>query len=243
MKNKFSVKRPTADAVKKFNDLLEARHNADSIAKMRKVLEEKEALMRKWNWSNILFKDEQTGKVGVQDVTGKILVATEFDEVGNLGTFNPESFNSTIAVRDGNKWGFIYADGSGQFACDTIYDHLEWIPFTTLYAAKWGGKADTFGIVSELGIVVVPNILTKIENVTKGVLRIEKDGKVGAVSTSGVVMPIYDSWTIDKHMDVVFMKEKTEGYVSKRTGIFVPKSEFERRDYIGMTDFFVAECD
>ena len=242
---KLSLLKPTTEALKMFDDLLQAQHRADTIRKMRVAHEKLEDLKSKWDWSNILVKDETSGKYGVKDVAGTMLVATEYDEIGYLGNYDPEHYCATIAVRDGNKWGFIHADGTGQFACDTIFDHLERIPSTNLYSAKWGGKTDTVGIVNNIGLVVVPNILTKIGDVNNGVIRIEKDGKVGAVSClySKVVMPQYDSWTIDNRWNVLFKKGRTEGYISISTGLFIPKSRTERRDYIGLGDFFMADCE
>ena len=192
----LNLVRPTMKVVKEYDTLRDSLSFAEDFSQRMAIRENMDSLRGKWDWSNILFKDEKTGKVGVKDVTGKILVAAEYDEVGKVGEYESLMFTAlTIAVRDGSKWGFIYADGTGNFACDTIYDHLEWIPNTEVYIAKWGGNADTVGIVDGMGEVVVPNILTRVGDVTKGVILIEKDGKVGAVTSDGseVVMPKYDS--------------------------------------------------
>ena len=245
MTKEFSIMRPTNEAVKTYNSLLTAKHKAKTLEKICSIHEELMDLKHKWDWSNILFKDEKTGKLGVKDVSGKMLVAAKYDEFGYLGTYAPEPSTAIIAVRDGSKWGFIFADGTGQFACDTIFDHLEWIPSTNLYAAKWSDKTDTIGIVNAYGLVVFPNTLSKVGEVTHGIVRIEKDGKVGAVGThsDGLVMPEYDSWTITDRWNILFKKGQTEGYVSTSTGLFIPKSEFDRRDYIGMDDFLMVDND
>ena len=136
-----------------------------------------------------------------------------------------------------------YNGGTGQFACDHIFDHVAWIPSTALYVAKWGGVKETVGIVDGLGSVIFPNFLTKVGPVSKGVIPIEKDDKIGLVSDTGydIVMPKYDSWCIDKNQYVLFKKGRYVGYVSTSTGIFVPKSLFNRRDYIGLDDFFMVD--
>lgn len=240
----LNLVRPTMNVVKEYNTLLASLSFAEDFSQRMAVREKMDALRSKWDWSNILFKNEKTGKMGVKDVSGKELVAAEYDEVDNIGEYESLMNTShTVAVRDGSKWGLIFADATGNFACDTIFDHLEWIPNTEVYIAKWGGKADTVGIVNFMGAVVVPNILTRVGDVTKGVILIEKDGKVGAVTSDGseVVMPKYDSWTIDKNYDVLFKSGRTLGYVSTKTGIFVPRSLFRRRDYIGLSNFLMAQ--
>lgn len=238
----ITLMKPTTEAVKKFNDLLKDQHKADTIRKMRVAHEKLKALKSKWDWSNILVKDETSGMYGVKDVAGKMLVATEFDEIGHLGYYDPEYYCAVIAVRNGNKWSFIHADGTGEYASDIRFDYLEYIPSTTdLYIAKWGGT-NTLGIVNDLGTVIYPNILTKIGKAENGLFSIEKDGKVGAINKFyEVVHPIYDSWTIEENNDVLFKTGPIVGYVSTRTGIFVPKSDASSRNYIGLSDFFLSD--
>ena len=78
-------------------------------------------------------------------------------------------------------------------------------------------------------------IITQLEEKSKGFSGPD------TVLSNEVVMPKYDSWTIDKNYDVLFKSGRTLGYVSTKTGIFVPRSLFRRRDYIGLSDFLMAQ--
>ena len=237
-----TLMKPTTEAINEYNNLVRITIEDKHLDNRLKASDRLEELQHEWDWSNILVKDETSGKYGVKDIAGKMLGSTEFDEISHAGDYDPEYYCAVVAVRKGNKWGFIHANGTGEYACDIRFDYLEYIPSTTdLYKAKWGGT-NTLGIVNELGTVLYPNILTKIGEAEDGLFSIEKDGKVGAINKYyEVVHPIYDSWTIEETNELLFKTGPIVGYVSTRTGLFVSKSDAKRPNYIGLTDFFLSD--
>lgn len=228
-KEEKKLPRPTVEQLNVFDQLkeklrdpkLEGKPYDDIIAQIND-------LISSYDWNNYEFTDPATGKKGVKNAAGQILVPAEFEEFTFLGDHHIFNLPYLAAKKDG-KFGVVTADGSGKVICDFRFDLLSWYPYTGLYKACWDGVTNKFGLVSKEGKVFIPNVLTQISEPWNDFMLLEADGKFGAldVSTYYFVLPEYDKvdWEPDEY--VVFHKDGLEGYIIEETGEFVPKEQFE----------------
>ena len=224
---KKNLPRPTVEQLNEF-DQLRARLDDLQGAAYIEVVKKRNDLYFSYDWDNYEFTDPATGKKGVKNAAGQILVPAEYDGFTFLGDHNAYNFFHLGAEKDG-KFGVVSTDGSGKVLCDFRFDDLDRNYSTGLYTACWDGVKDRFGFVSKEGKVLIPNVLTKLHKPWNDFMLLEADGKFGAfdVSTYYYVLPEYDQidWEPDKY--VVFHKDGVEGYVIEETGEFVPKEKFE----------------
>jgi hypothetical protein len=184
-------------------------------------------LEEQYNWLNEEFTDPTTGKKGVKDVAGEILIPARYDGFNTLGCyFNMHRFPHA-ALKDG-KYGIVKADGSGKELSDFCFDLLSWQPGTSLFEAYWNGDTKHHGFVDVLGNVICPNILTGHDDRPSGIMTIWTDKKIGAIDLDSYlcVLPEYDEIYPDDIERFVFKKDGKEGYITD-TGEFVTKEQLE----------------
>lgn len=114
--------------------------------------------------------------------------------------FSPEA--PVIAEKDG-KCGIVKGDGSGQQLSEFKYDYIQSLPFCTLYAARWDGVKERFGIIAATGEVLCPNVLTSIGEVFNGIMTINSENKCGVIDVDSYqcVLPEYDDLEMDAEAD------------------------------------------
>lgn len=220
----------TAELAKEYDELMarletiDVNNTSDSTGKLYDRLDE---LQSNYDWDNYAFTDPETGKKGVKDITGRILIPARYDKLTYLGSY---LFHHTVpqaVVKDG-MFGIVAADGSGKELSDFRFKALVVDWFTGLYWAKWG-KSDRLGLVTPKGEVFIPNILTKTYEPWNDFMLLESDGKFGAldVSTLNFVLPTFDKVDDTPDQNVIFYKDGVEGYVVEETGEFITKKQFE----------------
>lgn len=172
--------------------------------------------------ANRRFEDPVTGKKGVMTPAGKILVPAEYDEFVFTGNINRRLTNLP-AIKDG-KYGLVAADGTGKPVCEFRFDWIDWTPFGIL-VAKWDGVKDKFGLIDYNGKVMIPNVLTRIYRPWNDFVKLEANGKFGALDiyTYHCIVPEYDLIVFDKNDELRFRKDGVWGYVIEETGEFIPK--------------------
>ena len=227
MKEEKNLPRPTVEQLNEF-DQLRASLNDLQGAAYDETINKLNNLISSYDWDNYEFTDPATGKKGVKNAAGQILVPAEYDRFTFLGDHNVFDLSHFAAEKDG-KFGVVSADGSGKVLCDFRFDALIWNAYTGLYDACWDGVKGKFGFVSKEGKVLIPNVLTQLYEPWNDFMLLEADGKFGAfdVSTFYYVLPEYDKIDWEPDEDVVFHKDGVEGYVIEETGEFVPKEKFE----------------
>ena len=229
MKEEQNLPRPTLEQLDEFDQLnAKLRDSELQGADYDEIIAKMNALIISYDWNNYEFTDPATGKKGVKNAAGQILVPAEFEGFTFLGDHHMFNLPHLAAKKDG-KFGVVAADGTGKVICDFRFDALIWYPYTGLYQACWDGVSDKFGLVSKEGKVFIPNVITKFYEPWNAFMLLEADGKFGAldVSTFHFVLPEYDQIDWDPDEDVVFHKDGVEGYVIEDTGEFVPKDLFE----------------
>jgi hypothetical protein len=125
-------------------------------------------------------------KMGFKDLTGKVVIPPQFDDVGY--------FSEGLApVRVGEKWGYI--DKTGKIVIPPQYAnaHSFWEGRAAVnIGSKWGyGK---WGFIDKMGKMVIPPRYDYVGNFSEGLAWVAVDGKYGFIDQAGtmVIPPQYD---------------------------------------------------
>ena len=229
MKKEEQLPRPTIEQLRAFDELTARLKDLQfEDDEYDEVIDKLNALIASCDWKNYVFTDPSTGKKGVKNPAGEILIPACYEEFNFVGDRNVFPLSHMAAKKDG-KYGVVVADGSNNVLADFRFDLLIWNPYTALYEACWDGVRGKFGMVTSKGDVFIPNVLTNSYEPWNDFMLLESDGKFGAldVSTFYYVLPEYDEVDWDADQEVVFHKNGVEGYVIEETGEFVPKQQFE----------------
>lgn len=225
----------TAEQAKEYDALMQKMNSIDSSWSSDAadaVYNRLSELENNYDWFNVEFTDPATGKKGVKDVTGRILIPAQYDDVLTLGSYMYHRVFPHAVMKDG-KVGIVKADGSGEAMTDFRFDTAAWICGSDLFMATWGGDKDHCGVVDALGNVVCPNILTGFSPVDiNQIIFIESHGKHGVIDggTHLCVLPEYDEVESSPDDFIVFRKDGQEGYISE-DGEFVTKEQYENDEH------------
>ena len=166
---------------------------------------------------------EEGGKVGLKDMTGKILVPAMYAQINNHFDYTC-CRNMPVTAKDLNgKYGIVAADGSGKQLCPFIYDYTAYIPWSNSYAARIGKK---YAILNARGEVIVEPIADSYCECMNGIIVFESEGKYGLVTEYGTYAePVYDE--IDENDDAVYatLGDK-KGYIDEG-GKFIDENDEE----------------
>ena len=235
MEKEQNLPRPTVELMNEYDQLME-QMGFDAIAILGT---EKDVIVARifelaslYNWDDYEFTNPITGKKGVKDAAGQILIPAEYEEFPQLGNRHSFCLPHMAAKKDG-KFGIVKADGTGKVIADFCFDYLIYCPYIAMYQAFWDGVKDKFGCVESNGKVFIPNVLTKYYEPHNEFILLEADGKYGAIDvyTFSFVLPQYDKIKCEHRANVVFYKDGKEGYVVADTGEFVPKDQFDDEKY------------
>ena len=232
MTNEKKLPRPSLEQLRTFDELCgKTRDPQISGDQYQEMVNQVNDLIANYDWDNYVFDDPATGKKGVKNPAGEILVPADYEAFSFLGDHNIFPMPHFAAQKDG-KWGIVSADGANTVLCDFRFDYLQWYPFAACYIARWDGVQDKFGFVNKEGKVFIPNVLTALHEPWNDFMLLEGDGKFGALDTSTFffVLPEYDQIDADPDELVVFHKDGVEGYVIEETGEFITKEQYEEDD-------------
>lgn len=184
-----------------------------------------------FDWHNYEFTDPETGKVGLMDIEGQVLIPAKYDEILSAENY---FFGHKLPhpVKKDGFCGLVAADGTGLELTEFKYDYIERYPFGLFYLSWWGGDRAHFGLVT-WGVEVVSNILTDIsETPINDIVIIRAGDKYGVIDirTFQVVQPEYDEVEVEVDEMVVFRKGDQKGYIDY-DGNFVPVEEYDSDEY------------
>lgn len=133
--NVKKLPRPTVEIIREYDEV------SSDIAGLDPSWDEDEAnaTLHKWlelensyDWSNIEFTDPATGKKGLKNVKGELMVPALYDSFPSPGTYI-DHWERIVAVLDG-KYGILenngYADVILPFEYDCIIPTDNWDDFT-----------------------------------------------------------------------------------------------------------------
>ena len=148
--------RATAELAAEYSELLEKYDDYDyslTDDERNEIENRLSELYHSYDWRNYEFTDPATGKKGVKDTTGRILVPACYDGFSFIGTYQMGHDLPKAALKDG-KYGFVAGDGSGEELTGFIYNSLEWDPQTGLFKATWGDQNEKTGLVTPYGLML-----------------------------------------------------------------------------------------
>ena len=159
MKEKENTpKRATAQLAAEYTELIERHEDYDfslTYDERDKIEKRLSELHNGYDWDNYMFTDPATGKKGVKDITGRILVPALYDGFSFMGSYQLGHDLPKAAIK-GGKYGFVAGDGSGKELTGFVYNSLEWDPATCFFKATWGNEGEHAGLVTPYGLVVKP---------------------------------------------------------------------------------------
>ena len=156
MKKETTLPRANAELAAEYSELMEKYEDFDfmlSYEESQELEKRISELHDSYDWNNYEFTDPITGKKGVKDVTGRILVPACYDGFSFIGSYQLGHDLPKAAIRDG-KYGFVAGDGSGKELTPFRYNTLEWDPKTCFFKATWGENSENSGFVTPYGLVV-----------------------------------------------------------------------------------------
>ena len=199
-------------------------------------------LTDEYDWMSYEF--EENGRKGMKDVLGKVLVPAEYDDFGCSFSYNYSPI--TIPVKKDGKWGLVSADGTNTVVADFVYSDIDPLGynFERCYFFKEEGL-DTFGLMSEDGKVLVPNIITKCADPARMYTFFFKSGdKYGLYMRDRdlYLEPVYDSIECDDfNVPMTFVKDGVEGCVDYKKRFF-SKEYLERMEHDSSLEY-IEEID
>lgn len=224
--------RPSVEILNKFDELNEMlTDNTLTEEQHNEVIEGLNDIIKSYDLDNYLFEDPDTGKKGVKNPAGQVMVPACYDAFSFIGDHNCFTMSHMSAEKDG-KWGVVSCDGTNTVLCDFQFDYLQWYPYVGLYLARWDGVADKFGFVTKDGKKVIPNVFDKYYEPCNAFMLLEGDGKFGGldVCNYNYILPEYDDVDMEPDEEVVFTKDGVKGYVIEETGEFITKDQYENDD-------------
>ena len=234
MKAEMKFPKPSLETLRTFDELrtqLDDAFQSDDTQAADKLMGQLNDLIGAYDWDNEIFDDPVTGKKGVKNPAGEVIVPARYDAFTFVGDHNIFRLSHIAAKKDG-KYGVVSVDGTGTELCEFRFDYLQWYPYTGMYVARWDGISDKFGFVNHEGKVFIPNVLTTLYEPWNDLMVLESDGKYGAFDTSTFffVLPEYDQIDADPEELVVFHKDGKEGYIIEETGEFITREQYENDD-------------
>lgn len=223
---------PTEDVIRQYkNDLRNAyciKNPAERVEALNKV----ENWAEQYDWSHRVFTDETTGKKGVVDVEGTVIIPALYDDYPQVGTFRVFSNRQHVA-RKGDKYGIVSANGKGEALTGFVYDSLRWDPYTPFYIAQWGGEKKYFGLITHRGEVIVPCCITQKYQPHNNLLCYDCEDKKGIVDIElqCASLPIFSAIDLDPDTGLVTVTfEGVEGVLTADHLHFVPIDEMDEEN-------------
>lgn len=225
----------TKEVVKEYDEIIKVSKtlNFDDDDQISILQERINELEETYDWFNFTFTDPSTGKMGMKDVSGKLVVPAYYDDFAEFRSYMHSPHSPVIAIKDG-KFGIVKGDGSGQELSEFKYDWIESVRFSSLYWARWDGVEGRYGIIAANGTVICPNILTSYYEPFNDILVIENDKKKGVIDldTYQCVLPEYDDLDMEPDELIVFRKDGKEWYITDE-GERITKDQYENDENYG----------
>ena len=230
MEAKSQLPRATAEMAHRYNEMKQLDIEHLSHDQLEALNKEYAQMVDNYDWLNYEFTDPATGKVGLKDAAGDIIVPARYDGACYYEHYMGRPHAPHVMMRDG-KCGIVAADGTGNELTKFEYSNARPIAYTPFYAVWHQGDDKHFGIITPNGTILVDDILSKVYEASNAILVIERDGKQGLIdlNTLQVVMPQYDEVDIEPGEYVTFTKDGVKGRVDTE-GKFYTLEEADRLD-------------
>jgi hypothetical protein len=180
------------------------------------------------------FKDDASGAYGFKDLSGKVILKPQFNEVtvffeGMIGVHTggtPGAYGI-----EGGSWGFV--DSTGKLAIKPTYEQIHFFK-DGFCAVKLNGK---FGFINKTGKMVIAATYDEVHNFEEGMAMVNLDKKCGYIDKSGkIIIPLKYTFADDfsEGMAAVSLEGRVEGsgnnftiyasfgYIDKKDKLIIP---------------------
>lgn len=168
----------------------------------------------------------ENGKVGLKDITGKILVPPIYYDFPETYSYTIKRNSPVVATNENGKCALVTTDGYGTPVTEFKYDMIKYKQYTNYYTCylNISGKIKK-GILSNNGNEVVPCEMDEIYEACNGIIVIAKDNKFGLLTTQGLfISPIYEEITEEDSGLVHVCLDGQWGYISEK-GEFISEED------------------
>ena len=223
---KMQVTKEVLEQYKK--DIAEAMQ-MDDFSEMISSVNEIEQMAEHYDWDNQVFVDEATGKKGLRDVEGTVLVPALYDEFPEVGSYRLFHSRPHVAKKDG-MFGIVAADGTGKALTAFMYTYLKWDYYSPLYIAKWGDAKELAGLIYEDGQVLLPCCIKTFYQPWNNIYSYDGKELKGLIDirTMQSTMPVFEEIDIEPETGLVTVKKDgVEGVLTSEGLQFVPMSEYD----------------
>lgn len=137
MPGKRPLEKATLELAREYEELVRLYENDPNVTERDDIDELNSRLSQlifKYDWTNYEFTDPTTGKKGMKDITGAVIIPPRYDGFLEFRSYLHSPHTPVRAYADG-KYGMVAADGSGRVLLqfkdaslrDTVIDALSFI--------------------------------------------------------------------------------------------------------------------
>lgn len=220
-------KEVTPEVINRLNNVLDQVCKLlaeEKFEEANKLQEEYYELENEYNLFDRIY--EENGKMGVKDITGKILVPAIYSNYSELYSYTIKRGAPMAAQNEEGKFALVTTNGKGTPLCDFKYDLIECKHYTSFYTCikKADGK-EYFGLLTAKGDEIVPCEMDMIYGISNNIIVFEKNEKFGLVTNWGLYLPpIYNEITEDEQDFVHANLNGQWGHISEK-GTFIPDED------------------
>ena len=145
MNNKANnLPRPTAEIIREYDMVDSELSGLDpswSSEEANACIGKWDGLRDSYDWSNIEFIDPVTGKKGLKDLKGELIIPALYDAFSEPGLYTDDR-KLIVAIKDG-KYGILSCTGSAEIIVPFEYDHIASTVNYNEYICRKGNLEET----------------------------------------------------------------------------------------------------
>ena len=195
------------------------------------LLDEFDSIRGEYDLFDSVF--EEDGKMGVVDVTGRIVVPAMYKDCPELFAYTPFDSLPIAVCNFEDKYALVAPDGSGTQLCDFEYDAITFIRGSRDFyvCEKRCGDKTLFGVLNSNGELVVPCEMDELEDPSDRVgstyVYFTKGDKIGFLTMGGCyIEPQFDD--VDICPRALYVRKGDVGGFLSVGGEFIEENDVER---------------
>ena len=212
-------KTPTPEQIQEYRRICETAVTSEDYDKVNAFTDE---------YDTFTYVFEESGRMGVKDAAGEVLVPALFDDVAY--TFADFFRGTAVAVIRSGKMALVKPDGKGTMLTDFIYDSIHFQD--GFYFMVKDGK---YGLATSGGHVVVPAEQDEVFMPINHLASFTKDGRNGfaMIGTGLITDAEYEDYDLTESDYLKVYRNGLPGYIDAEGNFTEDEDEM----------FFNAACD
>lgn len=213
--------------------LLDQMEKVDSNEDFEKQYNQLETIKLEYEFFDQEF--EENGKVGLEDIEGRLLVPARFASFPERYDYFTKRGEPVVVGNEEGKLALVTTDGKGTLLTEFEYDYLSancdilchTFSGCLYHCGKQQGEKMLYGLLDRNGKEVVPCEMDMLWGTCGKVGEFVKDKKYGLYTTYGVyVEPVYDDISTDEDEYWFGIRGGVRGFFGE-DGTFVPQDRTE----------------